>query len=465
MGVLNILNAGYWNWKKSNVVSSTTGSSLTEYQLIYFVHRTSGTDAGQHVYIGTKCKEDFSDVRFYDAENNVLFYHNIEEINETVAVFCVRIPVIPTTGKTIWIIYGDNNLASDNSPTNTYEFFDQFDGASLDLLKWNLLSGTTTVEDGKLTIDTNTIISSFLTYGIGYKIRAQCYFPNAVSTIGFGFDNNGSPRSFIRYRTGAGTFLLSYYGATGEEAQVVNGSTGQWITCEISRYSNNAIRLMTGWVYRGIVNLNNISSSINICITSASSGSGLQLNAIYVTKTAATEPTQGPWSSEEEIINFSKMAKYYAIETIHLADSQLNPLITIMHEVISLSDSAIRTIHTRVLKEVIYLGDSGTGFLTHWAKEIIRLGNVAAGAFVAKETIHLHNGDDPNSQGCDEYGTGIVDEDLDEYGNPVFNVLNAVGNTIRKAIHYKTDTKCKVVTDLAICKETVYLTNSAEEDT
>jgi len=117
-----------------------------------------------------------------------------------------------------------------------------------------------------------------------------------------------------------------------------------------------------------------------------------------------------------------------------------------------------------VVKEVIYLGDSGKGMMIHFAKEVLHLANVAAGAFVAKETIHLHNGDDPQAQGCDEYGTGMVDEDLDEYGNPVFNTLNAVGNLIRKAIHYKTDTKCKVVTDLTTCKETVYLSNSAEEN-
>lgn len=459
------LEEGNWNWKKSQLVTSVIGSSLTGYQLLYFVHRTTGSDSGKDVYLGTKCNADFSDVRFYDAENDVLFSHNIEEINGTRAVFCVKLPTIPTTGKTVWIIYGDSALAANNNPLNTYDFFDQFTGTSLDATKWTTVAGSVTVADGTVTLGANADIQSIPTFGVGYRVRALANFQNAYTGQGFGFGSTSNYR--VRFITSSSIFAVRHDIPSDWTQSIISGEvTGAMRVYDIARYGNDVVRLYTDWTYRGVYDNDiSVTPALPIEVCEWNGNSGLILDSIYVTKTAATEPTQGSWSSEEEIINFSKMAKYYAIETINLADSQLNPLIAIMHEVISLSDSAIRTIHTRVLKEVIYLGDSGTGFLTHWAKEIIRLGNVAAGAFVAKEIIHLHNGDDPNSQGCDEYGTGVVDEDLDEYGNPVFNVLNAVGNTIRKAIHYKTDTKCKVVTDLAICKETVYLTNSAEEDT
>lgn len=371
---------------------------------------------------------------------------------------------IPTTGKTMWVVFGDPASTSVSDPANTYELWDDFLGNTLDTAKWSLAAGGVTVADSIMNLaNINTVVRSIATYPVGRAVRANIRFSNSATSLGYGF---GNASYFMRLLTTAGQFAVRSYPTGGDWTQtMVSGLTMQYAVYDLAKYSAYGARYYLNNVfYDDIDNGENVPGGVPVEMVCTSNNSGLAFDWISVRKCSTTEPTRGTWGAKTEIITFADMTKYYAQEQINLGDSCVNPLIAVLKESILLSDTAVRSIHTRVVREVIYLGDSGKGMLMHLAKEVIKLGNVAAGAFVAKETIYLHNGDDPQAQGCDEYGTGIVDEELDEYGNPVFNALNAVGNIIRKAIHYKTDTKCKVVTDLAICKETVYISNSAEEN-
>ena len=132
---MTLLDAGNWEYKKSQPITSAIGSELTGYQVILIAHRASGTDTPEHVYLDTDCREDFGDVRFYDAENDVFFPYHLESVDGTTALFWVRLTSIPTTGKTMWVVYGDPASTSLSNPDNTYELWDDFLGSSIDRSK------------------------------------------------------------------------------------------------------------------------------------------------------------------------------------------------------------------------------------------------------------------------------------------------------------------------------------------
>ncbi|MFX0104976.1 MAG: DUF2341 domain-containing protein [Candidatus Hodarchaeota archaeon] len=88
----------------------------------------------------SKAKSDGSDIRFYDLSQNILDYW-IESWNPAGnSIIWVKIPAAGTSK--IYMYYGNPTAFSLSNGSNTFIFFDDFEGTSLDLLKWDTEIGS-----------------------------------------------------------------------------------------------------------------------------------------------------------------------------------------------------------------------------------------------------------------------------------------------------------------------------------
>lgn len=125
----------YSDWtKRKNIKIENTGvEDLTNYQVNLTVNWTEGMNS------------TFNDLRFtyYNSssktEQNISYW--LENYTSQRARVWVRVPEIPVSGNvTIYMYYGNPSANSASNGDATFEFFDDFEGTSLDGNKWNTYS-------------------------------------------------------------------------------------------------------------------------------------------------------------------------------------------------------------------------------------------------------------------------------------------------------------------------------------
>lgn len=112
------------------------------YQQDIIIHRTTGENYEErvgylniwHIFVGTKCKEDYGDVRFINSDGVALIYYLWPDYTTEIAHFCVRLCNAMIAGS-VTICYG-NPAADAISDDNAYIIFDHFDGSSLNADIW-----------------------------------------------------------------------------------------------------------------------------------------------------------------------------------------------------------------------------------------------------------------------------------------------------------------------------------------
>jgi hypothetical protein len=134
--------AGY-NYRQPITVSNTSGAVLTNYQVKLTVN-----------YVSSKMKADFSDLRFTRLDGVTLLPYYIESYTaSTSAVVWVKVDSIPTSGSQIFMYYGNASAVTASSGDNTFDFFDDFTGTTINTTKWvKTDSGGYISQNGVLTI-------------------------------------------------------------------------------------------------------------------------------------------------------------------------------------------------------------------------------------------------------------------------------------------------------------------------
>ena len=108
--------------RRAPVTINNPGSGLTDYQVKVDV--TYDADM----------QPDFDDIRFVDSDDSTPLSHWRESYTaSTSATFWVKVPSIPSSGKTIYMYYGNATVSSASDGTATFIFFDDFE---VDLSKW-----------------------------------------------------------------------------------------------------------------------------------------------------------------------------------------------------------------------------------------------------------------------------------------------------------------------------------------
>jgi len=131
-----------WGYRKCHTIINTGAGAGTHYQVritAHFGDDNSGSyDLGENVYLNSRCRTDFADVRFVSSDGvTELDYWMETKTDGTSAVFWVEVldDLSAAANQTIYIYYGNAAAATTSNGKNTFIFFDDFNG-TLDLAKW-----------------------------------------------------------------------------------------------------------------------------------------------------------------------------------------------------------------------------------------------------------------------------------------------------------------------------------------
>lgn len=136
-----------WGYRKSHKVNGTVAGAQTDYQVRVKVHRATDGDSGEDVYVGTKCRADFGDIRFTKSDGTTELDYWFEEIDGIVATFWVKVDSISESPDdvTIYIYYGkaDATTTSNIKDASWNNIGDDFQDNSRDTDIWDVVSDGT----------------------------------------------------------------------------------------------------------------------------------------------------------------------------------------------------------------------------------------------------------------------------------------------------------------------------------
>jgi len=284
-----------WGYRKSHVINNT-GDALSDYQVMFTVNRSSGADSGSTVYVGTKCNESYDDIRFTNATGGLLDYW-IEESDSSDATIWVEVDTIAASGNTtIYLYYGNSGASAVSSGDDTFEFFDDFPGSSLDTSKWDTLnSPTISISNSIITLSGSGLrgLNSDSAYisKDQHVVRARARETSGSGDAGFRVGTNPLK---IELRASSGSFY-NIWESAARSGSIGSGTYNTYYTVE-TRPTTTSIesRISDGSWYR-----NGWSPAIDGKVAVHTYGATVQYDWVLVRKYAATEPTHGAWGSEE----------------------------------------------------------------------------------------------------------------------------------------------------------------------
>jgi hypothetical protein len=299
--------AAWWNdsWGYRQTVSVTSSSALTDYQIAITLDTASLITAG-------KMQTDCNDIRVTDLKGNVL-PHWIEGgapgCNDAATEIWVKAPLIPTSGQTLFIYYGNSSAVNTENPNKLFLLFDNF--KNIDVSKWNDTTGTNTIAlsgyDNKAvnTVnDANDIrFYSKSIFSGGYAVKARMREDGADGGIFFDSQNDANGY-LIASRRGGGTNAFQWYkrasGAWGGVS--LNNTVSSWTSTEFRTLEIS--RVGTGIVVKDNETTVTYDLSTDASYSSGSIGirgsSEQTIDWIFVKKAVATEPTVGSPTNEEK---------------------------------------------------------------------------------------------------------------------------------------------------------------------
>ena len=114
-------NAG-WQYRNEVTVSNPGGTSLSDFQVKITLDGT---------FDFNKAKPDGSDIRFTSGDGVTIIPYWIETWNKsgTSATLWVKVPIVPISGTTVFMYYGNATAVKASNGDNTFEFFDDFESS------------------------------------------------------------------------------------------------------------------------------------------------------------------------------------------------------------------------------------------------------------------------------------------------------------------------------------------------
>lgn len=211
----NFNNCGWltgWTYRKKITITGQSGAG-TNYQTKLLVGATSGGNFHVEGHSAIFPSENNSgDLRFTDNDGSTLLDFWVESVSGTVATIWVEVADSLESNVDIYCYYGNASATNVSNGTNTFLFFDDFNGSSFNSNKWTDWNpwnhGSITVSDSILKASATTAGSNYwrgrglrtlnpLTINIGqwkavrYKWKWNQTGSSCTSEIGWG--KNGSP--------------------------------------------------------------------------------------------------------------------------------------------------------------------------------------------------------------------------------------------------------------------------------
>ena len=132
----------FTEWSHCKAQTLTLSETLTDKNILYHVYFGSGTDSEDVIYCDNYCNANFSDIRFTNASYEELPYWIEKYEPGNYADICVKVDII-NSSSSVLMWYGNASAETTSSGPDTFIFFDDFSGSSIDLTtRWTLTGGT-----------------------------------------------------------------------------------------------------------------------------------------------------------------------------------------------------------------------------------------------------------------------------------------------------------------------------------
>ena len=298
-----------YQYRKSHHIDGSITGDQTNYPVMIVVHRSSGIDTERNVYVQTKCKEDYSDIRYTLGDDTVLDYW-IAGSNSTEATMWVEVPSIPSSGGAdIYIYYGNSGATAYSNGDATFLFFDHFDNpsGSLNTSKWNTGgSPTIVVSNSEMTLSGGgSTFRGIITtgqYGVNTAIHTRSRRAGTGAHYEYlGYDTSATltGNNEIYLSDSSGNYVLyTKASGTGSSAPSLGGTDTPYHVLNIIRKSTtNVMAYKQSWLLADKTS-NIPTGNLNV-ILSEYDGSWVT-DWIFVRKYISPEPLQTTWGSEEE---------------------------------------------------------------------------------------------------------------------------------------------------------------------
>jgi hypothetical protein len=317
-----------FSFRKSHIINAASGAG-TNYQVRVKAHYGSGIDSGEEVYLNSHCRTDFGDVRFTDDDGTTLLDYWMEsKVDSDYAIFWVEVADdLSTNPATIYVYYGNPSATTTSNGDNTFIFFDDFLGASLNTDKWdaNAGVGTITVADSMVRIQrsagtgVNPAIktkSPYIYTPLNRKWECKLKWATLPTgrQYGFNFRDNGGTERIMHHLGVSGTaadyylncdagtvdftydfgdeaantwYRLTSAHKTGKNVGTRNGVTATYTAKSFTDDYYHYI-LLGFYIY----NYNDATSNTV----------DMYVDWVFIRKWVDPEPTHGAWGSEETIV-------------------------------------------------------------------------------------------------------------------------------------------------------------------
>jgi len=301
-----------WVCRKSHTLIGSTDGAQTDYQIKITAHYGSGSDSGAEVYLNSKSKTDFGDIRFTKSDGVTPLDFWIEkQVNSDYAIIWVEVDTIPASPDTvdIYIYYGKADATTTSNGGTTFLFFDDFnDGTYTD--KWTRIAdgGSTTESGGTITVESAEVAHERLnTIGtFSYNTSMRTYMKITEDDGGFGYHTDAETANDVDGNL-FGIFSAEEYEIAGNGTSAdygyPSGITNVWKIFEISRgtantkfYINNALDDTLSYP----------TSTNRYGMLYARKGADVISDWFLIRKYTANEPTHDAWGSAENLLFLSQ---------------------------------------------------------------------------------------------------------------------------------------------------------------
>lgn len=307
ISILLFTSPAYAGWLSGYTYrkSVSINNANADYQMKLTVNKGSGSDSGATVYLNSHASSWTgtvpNDVRFTGSDGSTELDYWIESSDANTATFWVQNDATPST--TIYIYYGKSSDTTTSNGANTFQFFDDFSGSSLNA-QWDDTRGTLSVSGGYLSMgEASGVRETHSAYILNQRVR--CRFrvdENAAARI-FGLSNTGTATGYFAddgygISTATGTYALRNSNAGVDT--LTNGSavsTGDYRTGEVTAVSGS-IKFYINDSLEATNTTNIPDGNMNPRLHAQAGVSTSYWDWYFVAKFASTEPAFGTWGGE-----------------------------------------------------------------------------------------------------------------------------------------------------------------------
>ena len=310
-----------WGYRKQLTVTGSIDGVQTNYQMKLTVNYGSGTDSNGTVYLGGKSQTNFNDLRFTNSNGTLLDYWIESKTDGSTATVWIEFDSIPASPSTVnfYIYYGNSGASAVSNGTNTFQFFDDFEGSSINSSLWDSVGGGILVSNSVVTFTTsavntnNSIISKIAvsvdgTTAIRARLKSQYINSTSYGEQGFGLE--GHIDTMFNHRIGGWQGNYHTYITSSHTIVSFAGiSANTWFIQDLLRVGKAQWYADGGNLKEISANYPSTTYKISTQVDYNTAPASMYVDWVLVRKYTVTEPTWGTLGSEEKlpIFNFENV--------------------------------------------------------------------------------------------------------------------------------------------------------------